>query len=125
VELAPSLSQMLEPCLTSLHYLTGIQEQSLQRQWQLKPWRRWSHHLHLYSSCQLSTRTTSCVGSSHCMDWSLPDCRLLWRHQLLLDCKLMCQLTGFYCRYPCRPVHRRFIARVFMWSLDSSVYPYV
>ena len=46
-------------------------------QWQSKPWRRWNHVLHLCSSCLSSTTTTSCVGSLHCTDWSLPDCRLV------------------------------------------------
>ena len=62
-------------------------------QWQSKPWRRWNHLLHLCSSCLSSTTTTSCVGSLHCTDWSLLDCRLLWHHDLL-DYKFLYQLTG-------------------------------
>lgn len=91
VEFVPSLFS-LETCLTVLHYLTGIQGQSLQRQWQSKPWRRWSHLLHLCSSCLLLMTTTSCVGSLRFMDWSLPDCRLLWHHHHLLDFKFLYQL---------------------------------
>jgi len=95
VEFVPSLLQRLETSITVQLYLTGIQGQSLPMQWQSKPWRRWNHVLHLCSSCLSSTTTTSCVGSLHCTDWSLLDCRLLWHHHLLLDYKFLYQLTGF------------------------------
>ena len=108
-------------------------------QWQSKPWRRWNHLLHLCSSCLLSTTTMSCVGSLHCTDWSLPDCRLLWHHHLL-DYKFLYQLTGvlmipfvyIYLALDCQ-LHvfmpfslylNAFCHYSIMCSLDS-VYPYV